>query len=63
MNYNVEYYRKALLLERQAKRDEKSSSLEDLKILKKNNRILEKSRKFTYRKCLLETFIIGINYK
>ena len=50
-------FRKAKLLERQARRDEKSPSLEVL--LRQNNRTSDINGKFTYKKCLLETVIIG----
>ena len=51
------YCRKAKLLERQARREEKSPSLEVL--LRQNSRSSDNNGKFTYKKCLLETVIIG----
>ena len=51
------YFRKAKLLERQARRDEKSPSLDVL--LRQNKSSSNYNGKFTYKKCLLETVIIG----
>ena len=51
----MKLFRKAKLLERQAKMMEKSSSIDEL--LMGKNRAAE--NKFTYKKCFLETFVIG----
>ena len=54
---NTEWFRKAKLLERQAKMEERSFNFEQH--LKRRKRTTNNFGKFTYKKCLLETLIIG----
>ena len=54
---NIDWFRKAKLLERQAKIQERSFNLEQH--LKRKKRRTNNFGKFTYKKCLLETFVIG----